>query len=70
MPATTKATEGAAPKSLRDYPELVSVADVAHVAGVTRATIYKLVSDGELKAVHIRNVIRINRDSACDYLGL
>lgn len=57
-------------RSLRDYGELVSVRDVAECCGVHRSTIYKLIKDGELKAVKVRNAIRLNRDAVCDYLGL
>lgn len=65
------AAEGSkAPKDLRDYPQFITVADFARVAGITRATAYKLIKSGDLKAVHIRSAWRINRDSACSYLGL
>lgn len=57
-------------RSLRDYPEMISVLDFARYTGLSRATIYKLVRDGDIKASRIRNAIRIHRDSACDYLGL
>ncbi|MDD6704900.1 MAG: helix-turn-helix domain-containing protein [Olsenella sp.] len=66
----TAAEDSKAPKSLRDYPQLITVAQFAQVAGITRATAYKLIKSGDLKAVHIRSAWRINRDSACSYLGL
>ena len=58
------------PQSLRDMPELITVQQFAAVSGLSRTTVYKLVRSGEVQGRHIGKSIRINRDSARDYLGL
>ena len=59
------------PKSLRDYPELVTVQQVANCTQLSRGTIYNMVHDGKLRAVFPRgNTIRLNRDEVCDFFCL
>lgn len=40
-------------------PLLVSVRDAAALLGIGRTTVYELIADGELEAVHIRRAIRV-----------
>lgn len=66
--ATTKTTCTA--QSLRDMSELVTVKQVADCLQVSRGTVYNLIKDGKLKAVKVRNMIRLNRDEVCAYFDL
>lgn len=66
--ATTETTCTA--QSLRDMRELVTVKQVADCLQVSRGTVYNLIKDGKLKAVKVRNMIRLNRDEVCAYLDL
>ncbi|GJM55080.1 hypothetical protein ATOP_07350 [Granulimonas faecalis] len=43
-----------------DTPALVTVAKAADVLGVTEATVYRMVRNGEIPAVKVRRVWRVN----------
>ncbi|MDD7583907.1 MAG: helix-turn-helix domain-containing protein [Coriobacteriaceae bacterium] len=57
-------------RELRDLGELITPTEFARISKLSLSTVYKLVRDGEVKGRHIGRAIRINRDSARDYLGL
>ena len=44
--------------------------DVARMLGVSSYTVKQLISDGELKAIAVRNLYRIPEDSVRDYLNI
>lgn len=56
--------------SIYELPDMVTVAQFADVANVSRYTVYRLIEDGEIKAVRIRGQYRISREAAREYLGL
>ena len=53
-----------------DLPELLTVKQAAKLANVCDRTIYRMVDSGEIKAVRIRNALRINRDALLSQFGL
>lgn len=56
--------------NIEDLPQLITVQQFADISGLSRTTVYKLIRMGEIKGRHLGYNIRINRDSARDYLGL
>ena len=46
-----------------------SVAEVAEILGVSKRSVYKLCSSGELKNVRIRTKLRISKKSVDEWLG-
>ena len=46
-----------------NWPELVTVAEVARLMRVSTMTVYRLVKDGELDATRAGRSIRIHADS-------
>jgi putative molybdopterin biosynthesis protein len=53
----------------RDGASLLSPADPARVANVSRETIYREIERGELKAVHVGRQLRIDPTDLSRYLG-
>jgi excisionase family DNA binding protein len=49
-------------------PALLSIPDAALRLGVSRATIYRLLADGELDGPHVRAGRRVTADSIKRYL--
>lgn len=43
-------------------PLLLTIAQAAHVLGISRTTVYQLMRTGELHAIHIRRSSRISQD--------
>lgn len=60
----------ASDRELKDMGELITPAEFAEISKLSLTTVYKLVRDGEVRGRHIGRAIRINRDSAREYLGL
>ena len=57
-------------KQLR-LPALLTVSQVANdVLGVSERTVYRMIEDGQIRAVRIRNALRINRDALLSQFGL
>ena len=46
-----------------EWPEFVTVAEVAKVMRVATMTVYRLVNNGELEATRVGRGIRIHKDS-------
>lgn len=49
-------------------PLLVSVRDAAALLGIGRTTVYELIADGELEAVHIRRAVRVPMAAIEEYV--
>jgi excisionase family DNA binding protein len=58
------------PPVLRPGPERewVTYADAGKIVGLSRVTLWKLVSTGEIEAARVGRAIRINRASLTDYM--
>jgi excisionase family DNA binding protein len=52
----------------RDGTVLLTPADAAHMAAVSRDTIYREIERGELRAVHVGRQLRIRQDDFDRYL--
>jgi putative molybdopterin biosynthesis protein len=52
-----------------DRPTLLSPADVARFAGVSRKTVYREIDRGELPAIHVGRLLRIDPTDLSRYLG-
>ena len=50
--------------------ELLTVAEVAMLLRVCKATVYRMVKDGSLKAVHVLNGVRIRRSALAEFAML
>lgn len=50
--------------------ELLTVAEVAPLLRVCKATVYRMVKDGSLKAVHVLNGVRIRRSALAEFATL
>lgn len=50
-------------------PLLVSVRDAAALLGIGRTTVYELIADGELEAVHIRRAVRVPMAAVEEYVA-
>ena len=50
--------------------ELLTVRQVAELANVCERTVYRMIEDGQLKAVRIRNSLRISRKTLHEQFGL
>ena len=58
-------------QSIEHLPALLTVSQVANdVLGVSERTVYRMIEDGQIKAVRIRNALRINRDALLSQFGL
>ena len=53
----------------RDHRVLLSPADAARVANVSRETIYREIDRGELRALHVGRQLRIDPTDFKRYLG-
>ncbi|MDP1822587.1 MAG: helix-turn-helix domain-containing protein [Archangium sp.] len=52
-----------------ELPEdLLTVAEVAALLRVCKATIYRMVKDGSLQAVHVLNGVRIRRSALAEFV--
>ncbi|OUO46003.1 hypothetical protein B5F79_08635 [Olsenella sp. An285] len=52
-------------------PVLLSVGQVARdVLGVSERTVYRMIDDGQIRAVKVRGALRINRDALLAQFGL
>lgn len=52
-------------------PALLTVGQVARdVLGVSERTVYRMIEDGQLRAVKVRGALRINRDALLSQFGL
>ena len=52
----------------RDGTVLLTPAEVAQLANVSRETVYREIDRGELKAVHVGRQLRIDPTDLCRYL--
>ncbi len=50
--------------------ELLTVAEVAPLLRVCKATVYRMVKDGSLQAVHVLNGVRIRRSALAEFATL
>ena len=50
------------------HPRMFTVAQVAQIAGVSKMTIYRLISDKELRAYRIGRSIRVSSDDVTVFL--
>jgi excisionase family DNA binding protein len=50
--------------------ELLTVAEVAPLLRVCKATVYRMVKNGSLKAVHVLNGVRIRRSALAEFATL
>ena len=62
---------GNSSETTNSLPALLTVSQVANdVLGVSERTVYRMIEDGQIKAVRIRNALRINRDALLSQFGL
>lgn len=58
-------------ETTNSLPALLTVSQVANdVLGVSERTVYRMIEDGQIRAVRIRNALRINRDALLSQFGL
>ena len=58
-------------QSIEHLPALLTVSQVANdVLGVSERTVYRMIEDGQIRAVRIRNALRISRDALLSQFGL
>lgn len=58
-------------QSIEHLPALLPVGQVARdVLGVSERTVYRMIEDGEIRAVKVRGALRINRDALLAQFGL
>ena len=55
---------------LGDPEELLTVAEVAPLLRVCKATVYRMVKDGSLPAAHVLNGVRIRRSALAGFATL
>ena len=54
-----------------NLPALLTVGQVARdVLGVSERTVYRMIDDGQIRAVKVRGALRINRDVLLSQFGL
>lgn len=53
-----------------DYPDVVSVKQLAEMLGISTKTAYKLVKEKEIKSIMIGNVYKIPKIFILEYLGI
>ncbi len=51
-----------------DLPELVTIVEVAAALRVSRATIYRLVHNGELPGVRVGKAMRVTRRAVSEFM--
>lgn len=62
---------GNSSETTSSLPALLTVSQVANdVLGVSERTVYRMIEDGQIRAVRIRNALRINRDALLSQFGL
>lgn len=49
---------------------LIGVPLAARILGVSERTVYRMIEDGEIRAVKVRGALRINRDALLAQFGL
>ncbi len=49
-------------------PDLLTVKEVAEILRVSQPTVLRMIDDGELRAIRVRNQWRIRRSELEDYL--
>jgi excisionase family DNA binding protein len=55
---------------LKDMPELLSVAQVCELLGISRQLVHRLIARGELAAIKVGpRTVRVFRSSLADYLN-
>ena len=54
--------------SKREYPQALTVAEVATVMRVSKMTVYRLVHGGELPAIRVGRSFRVPEQAVHDYL--
>jgi excisionase family DNA binding protein len=52
----------------KDAPHLLKVAEAAAMLGVSPRTIWRMIADGQLKAVRVRGCTRVYLQSVEEYL--
>lgn len=58
-------------QSIEHLPALLPVGQVARdVLGVSERTVYRMIEDGEIRAVKVRGALRINRGALLAQFGL
>ena len=55
---------------LSSLPELPTVREWAAAMGVSQATVYRQVEEGQVKSIRVRNAIRICRDMTFEQMGI
>ena len=66
----TKENENTAQnRSMRNYPDLLTVKDIQDVLQIGRSTAYKLLQSGELRALRIGSIYRIPKTYLNDFIN-
>ena len=55
-------------KNIDSQGGLLRISEAALVLGVSQRTVWRMVAEGQLKAVHVRGCTRIYRSSLDEYL--
>lgn len=50
-------------------PEILTVKEACQILRVSKTTLYRIVRENELKAVKVRNSIRIKKDDLLSYIN-
>lgn len=54
---------------LKDYPDVLTVPQVAEILGVCEKTVYRLIHDKALGSCHIGRIIKVPKVCVSDYLN-
>lgn len=54
--------------ALKDYPDILTVADTAGILGLCNATVYKLIKEGKIPAMKVGSSFRIVKSNLLAYL--
>ena len=57
------------PRSLEDYPDVLTVYDLSAILRINRTTAYELLHDGHIPYLRIGTVYRISKKALLEYLG-
>jgi len=56
-------------KKLKDYPDILSVNDISIILDVNPKTVYKRVSEGEIKSFKVGRLYKITKRNLVKYLN-
>jgi len=55
-------------KHLNDYPDILSVPDLASLLGVSTKTVYKIIADNQLQCIKVGRAYKIPKSNVLKFL--